>query len=351
MISNVPDFRLSMGGADLRGTLFNELTKLLDIIQKVVPRLVSMTLTEKRGDEADQLDLVLTDAVSLNAARLAIPNPGVTLNLQIGWKQGSDVTVGLVDKGTFIVDEVSHDGMPDIITIRAHSADFTGKLTTRKDKGWHATTLGGIVAEIAGHHGLKPSCEASLASIAFDAKAQSGESDIAFLKRLGREHDAVATIKRGTLVFAPIGTGQTPSGKALPVVTIKRADGGNHSFKISKREATEGVTAAWHDRGAAKRKTVTVGKEGGSKKLLKVHGNEKDARTAAQAAMGRSQRSQCSLDLTLAVGRPELFPEQKVKVEGYTAEIDAVPWLIDEVSHSYSNSGFVTSIKLQGLEK
>ncbi len=37
---------------------------------------------------------------------------------------------------------------------------------------------------------------------------------MAFLRRLGREHDAVATIKQGSLIFLPVGAGETPSGKA-----------------------------------------------------------------------------------------------------------------------------------------
>jgi hypothetical protein len=42
---------------------------------------------------------------------------------------------------------------------------------------------------------------------------------------VGREHDAVVTIKRGCLIFAPIGAGITATGLPLPSVTTRRRDG------------------------------------------------------------------------------------------------------------------------------
>lgn len=345
-VNNVPDFKLTMGGQDLRGSIFDELAKFLDITNKVRPRLISLSLSEKRGGEADSLDLVLDDT----DGKLAIPSTGARLHLQIGWVKGSAVKIGLVDKGIFTVDEVSTEGPPDTVTIRARSADFTSDLKTRREESHNETTLGEIVAKIASRHKLKAQCAAALAGIAITAKAQNRESDIAFLKRIGHEHDAVATIKAGTLILSPIGSGMTPSGRALPQLTVKRSDGDRHSFRIEKRDEAAGVTATWHDRSAAKRKSVTVGKAEGAKKLRKVHSTEEDARTAAKAESGRSARSGRSLDLTLALGNAAVYPEQRVKVEGFKAEIDAGGWLLSEVTHSITDRGFATSLKLEGVD-
>jgi uncharacterized protein len=197
-INNIPDFRVTLAGRDLTGA--------------IRPRLVSLSISEKRGDEADQLDLVLDDS----DGRLALPRTGAIVHVQLGWKRGSDVTVGLVDKGSFTVDEIEHGGPPDHVTIRGRSADFTSQLATRREKGWHATTLGAVVSEIAARHKLTPKCADALAGVQLDGEAQSRESDIAFLRRLGREHDAVATIKRGALILKPIGSGATPMRLASP---------------------------------------------------------------------------------------------------------------------------------------
>ena len=340
-MNNVADFRLTMGGTDMRGTLFDEAAKLLDITAKVRPRLVSLNLSEKRGEEADQLDIVLDDS----DGNLDLPPTGATLELQLGWKQGSDVIVGLINKGRFVVDEVSHSGPPDQITIRARAADFASDIKTRREKAHHDTTLGAIVSEIAGRHKLKPRCAASLAGIAV-GKIQSRESDLAFLRKLGREYGAVAKIAAGTLIFAPIGTGQTPSGKTLPTIIIRRRDGETHQFTRQKRDDVDGVSATWHDRKGAKRQTVTAGKADGAKKLARVYPTEEAARTAANAAKAKAGREPLSLTLSL-LGRPDIAPEQKASVSGYKAAIDAIDWLVTEVDHSLGDQGFITRLKLE----
>lgn len=131
-INNIADWRVTLDGTDLS--------------DRLRPRLISLTLSEKRGDEADQLDIVLSDTDGM----LAIPPEGAVLKVQLGWKQGRDVTVGLIDKGSFKVDDVSHSGPPDKITIRARAADFTSQIRNRRAQSWKNTTLGSVLRDIAG---------------------------------------------------------------------------------------------------------------------------------------------------------------------------------------------------------
>lgn len=342
MSANIPDFRLTLGGQDLRGSIFDAAAELVDITAKVRPRLLSLTLTEKRGDEADQLDITLDDT----DGKLEMPKAGAVLTLQLGWAQGRDVTPGLVDKGSFKVDEIEHSGPPDQVRITARSADFTSDLKARREKSWHDTTLGAIVNEIAGRNGLQGRCAPALASIQLRAVVQSRESDMALMRRLGREHDAVATIKGGSLILAPIGQGQSGSGKPLAEVSLRRRDGDRHSYRLAKRDDSDGATASWHDRKAAKKKEVTVGKAKGAKKLSRTYATEAQARAAAKAASGRATRQAATFDYSLALGRADLMPEQKVVLRGFKSDIDAVPWRISEVAHSFSDRGFTTSVKL-----
>ena len=339
-VSNLPDFRVTLAGVDLTPRIKGTVT---GADGRRRSRLVSLSISEKRGEEADQLDIVLDDT----DGKLALPPDGAVLHVQLGWLRGSDITPGLVDKGSFVVDEITHAGPPDLVTIRARSADFTSDLKTRREKSWHGTTLGSIVAEIAGRHKLTARCASALAGIAVDAKAQSRESDLAFLRRLGREHDAVATIKRGALILSPIGSGTTATGKVLPTLAIRRRDGDAHSFSRQKRDDVAGVQADWHDRKAGKRKTVTAGAATGAKKLSRVYASEGDAHTAAKAGQARAARQPLSLTLTLALGRADVHPEQKATVSGYKAEIDKVAWLIGEVTHSLTDRGYTTALKLE----
>jgi phage protein D len=327
----IPDFRVLLGSEDLS--------------PRIRPRLISLRLAEKRGGEADQLDLVLDDS----DGRLALPPEGAVLTLQLGWKAGRDVALGLVDKGRFVVDEVEHSGPPDTVTIRARAAAFTSAIATRRDQSWHDTTLGAVVRQIAGRHSLTPRCAAALASVGVKSLSQSRESDLALLRRLGREHDAVATIKAGALIFAPIGAGIAAGGQPLPSAIIRRRDGDRHSFRIEKREAAGKVTASWHDRKGAKKKTVTAGSgDGPDRKLARVYPSEEAARRAAEAEAKRGARAPRKLGLTLAYARLDLYPEQKVRAEGFKSEIDGTSWLLAEAEHQLDSSGgFTTRVQLE----
>jgi hypothetical protein len=171
-------------------------------------RLVSLAISEKRGDEADQLDIVLDDADGL----LAIP-PEARACWSCWGETGARRGPGLVHKGSFKVDEVNHSGPPDQIRIRARAADFTSAIRNRREQSWANTTLGTVLQDIAGRNALSLRIAPDLAAIALPALHQSRESDTAFLRRLGRENDAVATIKTGTLIFARKGAGTTSTGQ------------------------------------------------------------------------------------------------------------------------------------------
>ncbi|KQN01946.1 late control protein [Sphingomonas sp. Leaf230] len=341
MISNIAAVRVVVDGKDITPVLEGRVPQPNGRPPR--RRLVSLGISEKRGEEADQLDLVIDDT----DGTVALPPTGAKIHVWLGWKQGSDVTSGLVDKGWFIVDEVAHGGPPDLITIRARSADFTSDLKTRREKSWHGTTLGAIVTEVAQRHHLTPRCAASLAGIAITSKAQNRESDVAFLRRLGRERGAVAKIARGVLIFSPISAGVTVSGKPIATVRIARRDGDAHQYSRQKRDDVPGVKATWHDRRSGKRLHIVAGKTEGAKSLARVYANETDAKAAANAASGRAGREPVSLSLTLALGRPDIHPETKASVTGFKAAIESVEWLVAEVVHSLGDRGFTTALKME----
>lgn len=170
---------------------------------------------------------------------------------------------------------------------------------------------------------------------------------MAFLRRLGRDHDAVATINDGNLILKPIGDRATVSGETLPAVTIRRRDGDRHDYQMQKQEEATGVSADWHDRGSAKKKTVTAGKAEGARKLSRTYASEADARAAAKAEAGRAARQPRTLSLSLALGRPDLKPETPITVAGFKPAIDAQRWVLAEVTHTLGDRGFSTGLRLE----
>jgi phage protein D len=60
------------------------------------------------------------------------------------------------------------------------------------------------------------------------------------------------------------------------------------------------------------------------------------------------QRASATLDIRLALGRPDAMPEARIKVSGFKPEIDGATWLIAEVSHRLDKSGgFRTDLKME----
>lgn len=159
----------------------------------------------------------------------------------------------------------------------------------------------------------------------------------------------MASIKAGCLVFAPIGAGITATGKPLPRVTIRRRDGDRHSYRVEKRESAGKVAAEWQDRKGAKKKKVSAGSgDGPERKLSRVYATEGEAQRAAAAEAKRAARAPRSLNLALALGRPDLAPEQPAIAQGYKAEIDTQRWLIADVVHQLDDrGGFTTAVKLK----
>ncbi|WP_369969872.1 phage late control D family protein [Stenotrophomonas rhizophila] len=310
-----------------------------DLTDRIAPRLLDLTLTESRGEEADQLDLRIHD----HDGRMALPRRGVTLQVALGWR-GS----GLVNKGSFIVDDVEHSGSPDIISIRARSADLTGAMRNRRERSWHATTLGEILGAIAGDHSLKTAIAPALSAIQVPHLDQANESDVNLLTRLGKRFDAVATVKAGTLVFSPIGSGTTPSGITLPAATITRASGDQHRYIAGDRDKYTGVRAYWNDHKAARRKSVLVGKSTNEKKMQSTFATEAEARQRATAELQRSDRGAATLSISLALGRADMYPEQSINVSGFKPEIDGDDWLVSRTTHTITgDGGFTTSVEME----
>jgi len=311
----------------------------------VYPRLISLGLSERRGADADELEIVLDDS----DGRVAIPPAGAEISLKLGWRDlvdGGSTT--LIDKGIFKVDARRHSGTPDRLTIQARSADLTRAFRTRRTQTWTETTLGQVLADVAGRNGLQAIVADDKAAIEVAHLDQERESDSAFLARLGRLHDAVATIKARRLLFAAVGSGETPGGTAIPPASLTRSDGDRHDWEAAERDTYSGVIAVWQDRSAATRKEVLVGSSSNPKRLGRIYGSERTARRAAESTFKRQSRSGARFNLSLARGRPDLFPEQKLSLSGWKPQIDAADWLIVETRHTLSGSGgLTTSLNLE----
>lgn len=210
----------------------------VDTTAAIQDRLISLSLTDNRGFEADQVDIVLDDS----DGKLDLPPRGAVVRISIGWQDS-----GMVDKGSYTVDEISHSGTPDTLTIRARSADVCAGLSAQHERSWHYAMLRDIVQTIADENQLLPLISTQLAGQFVDHIDQSNESSANLLTRLARMFDAIATVKNGRLLFIPAGAGISASGKPLPGVVITRESGDSHHFSVADRDTYTRVKASYYD--------------------------------------------------------------------------------------------------------
>ncbi|QDQ87650.1 phage late control D family protein [Alcaligenaceae bacterium SJ-26] len=310
-----------------------------DLTARLNPRLMSLSLSENRGDEVDQLDIELTDHDGL----LELPPLGAELRLFLGWSD-----TGLIDKGSFRIDEITHAGTPDVITLMGRSADMSGPLRTRTERSFHDRSIAQVIEEIAAANNLKTSVDKQIGKIKIPHIDQTNESDAAFLKRIGDRYDAVATIKDGNLLFLPITGSRTASGQEIPVIQLQRKDGDQHSYHQASRDSYTGVKAKWTDIKTGHSKNVLVGVTGNTKTLRYSFANEADALAEAQAEWQRIRRGEETMSYALAYGRPDLGVQVKVQIRGLKSAIDGHKWLIKKISHRLDgDGGMVTLLELE----
>lgn len=309
-----------------------------DISSRIAPRLMSLTITRERGQDADQLDLTVSD----HDGKLQLPKHGVTIDVSLGWD-----TTGLVSMGTFTVDEVEHSGSPDKVVVRARSAKLAKSIRQKRTQSWNNTTMGAVVNELAGRNGYAPALAPELAGVPIPHLDQTNENDANLLTRLGQHYDTTATVVGGKMVVAPVGKGRTATGKPIGSISITRRDGDQHRYHKADRDAYPGVSAQWHDIDGAKLKTVVAGDKDGAKNLRTVYASEGDAAQAVRAEKHRIDRGEETFELQLARGRADVYPEMRVHVSGFKPQIDATAWLVKRVEQNLGDNGFTTRIECE----
>ena len=226
-----PTFQITAAGSDITGA--------------VSSRLVSLDITDTVDETSDSLTLVLEDA----AGTLALPASGAKIDVSLGY-DGNNQRVG-----SFVVDEASVEGPPDIITVQASSTPFVtdrggggqASFTSRKSRSFEGKTIGEIVQTIAGECGLTPAVDSDLASITVPHVAQVDESDANLLIRLARRYGGALKPADGRLVLASEAGGRSISGAAMEV-TLTPSDVTSWSFKVGgKNQGVTKVKAKAHD--------------------------------------------------------------------------------------------------------
>lgn len=345
-------------------------------------RIISISLTDKSGFEADELTVSLSD----HDGKLALPPKSAEITIALGY-----IETGIVDKGSYKITEISWSGAPDTLHITAQSADTSDRFSEAKEKSWHKTSLKEIIESIAAANGYTPIIGKAYQDEKIDHIDQSNESDAAFLSRLAERYDAIATVKHGRLLFVSSGEATTAGGQPLPTIRITRNSGDQYAFRYSNTESYNAVRAYYIDKQTGKKhevvitednydpvkKTVTTTKKYKTKRkdgkthktttkevteikqvdtagkkiktLRHTYQSPKTAATGARAAYKKLKRGAMEFDISLAIGRPDVAPESPVTLKGFKPEIDTEKWVGKETVHTLDSNGLTTTVKLQSL--
>ncbi|MCZ3104592.1 contractile injection system protein, VgrG/Pvc8 family [Acinetobacter baumannii] len=310
-----------------------------DISPLVVDRLISLNIKDNRGLVVDSVDIELDDS----DGQLEIPPEGAIIQVWIGWSN-----TGLVDKGKYKVESVTHRGAPDVLSISAFSNDVSEGLKQKRERSFSNKTIQVIFETVGTEYALKTIVHDTLANRVISYIAQN-ESDANLITRIADEHDAIATVKNGHLILLPRGASQTASGLPLPTAQIFRSDGDGHNYTTGTgTDRITGVKAYYYDTGKSKKSYVVIGdNEDNLKEIRYVHRDKKTAELAAQAEFNRCKRASQKLSYTFAFGQPELIPEQEFVFTGLKPQIDDIVWLGTNVTHNLTDSGFTTNVELE----
>jgi phage protein D len=134
--------------ADVRVPAFKVLYEGLDITEDISDDVVRITYSDADGGEADEIRITVDDMFAKWKDTWR-PNRGDKISLSIGY-----AGEGLLDMGTFHIDEVHYRGQPDVVEFRALSVPIDSNLWTIDSKGYENITLKELAQQIATENGL-----------------------------------------------------------------------------------------------------------------------------------------------------------------------------------------------------
>lgn len=320
-----PIFRISVGNTDITDTLKS--------------RLLSLTVRDHAGNEADSFEMRLDDI----EPRIPLPSPGDEVAVEMGYAE-----TGLTHMGSFFLNELELSADPGWeMRVHGESADMLSALRTTRSQAWDDMTLGDIVSTCAARNGLNPVIDPELAGIYVEHIDQMNRSDMYFLTRLAVEYAAVFKVIEQQAVFAKRGAATSVTGQAIANVVITPLDD-VLSWRVlhHSRGSHKELVGRWHDYDLAEtteeRRPGIPGAEP-DRTLPRRYPNMDDAGYAAASEARRLEAASGRLTLDL-IGRADLAAEGFLTLAGFRDGIDGV-WKILSVEHELTPSGFRTTVE------
>lgn len=155
------------------------------------------------------------------------------------------------------------------------------------------------MSSIAGEHGQEPKVAEAYADFFYEHLDQTDESDLNFLMRIAKEHDALATVKGQTLLLIDKGEGETASGLRMLPLPISKSGKLSWSMTLATRGDFNSVDANWHNEETGQKEKVAEGGSSPIKKLRHTCATREEAQHAAKAELDKIKRGSDTLSMTM----------------------------------------------------
>ena len=297
-------------------------------------RLISLRVTDKEGASSDTFQIELNDGPP---NFLAIPRKGARVTIKF------DDGTGMRSLGVFTADKVTAKCLPYSLSISGKSADLrSGKLKENHERHWDKTKLKDIIEQIAQECGLDAAIDADIGAYEYDWLAQQDETNIHFLERLSKRHNALFAVKNSTVVFASKGSGQTASGRATGtiIITPDIVIQGSCSFEANDRTKYNKVVAYYQDRDKAERVEIGVDADADGDSVLRLpepYASPDEADKAAQSKAKALKRGEGAASVTV-IGNTGICAGLPLLFQDIRPGFDGVPYIIDTVTHEYTKT-------------
>lgn len=325
-----------------------------DVTANFEGRLASITVVDESGESSDTLTIEVEDT----AGEVVTPSRNMELRLRMGYAEE-----GLRDFGRFYVDSVRLKGPPDIITITARAALFTGAdvqpereegagkkfswgepLNTRKTQSHPPQTVRQLLHTLVNLQlGRLHKAPAEILDEALPHLDQNAETNISLITRIARERGYTAKVVDGYVVLKPKDQAITATGKRIPDLPLTPGDVSAYESDIGDRNRYGTVVARWQDVANAALVEERVGDKPPVMILGKTYASKDEAAKAAAAEMTRLRETgaELKLDMPLMV---DVVADGRLALSGFRDELNGT-WTARRVEHRLTpQSGAITSV-------
>ncbi|WP_419214897.1 phage late control D family protein [Wolbachia endosymbiont of Rhagoletis cingulata] len=299
-------------------------------IEGIKDPVISVHLT----DESGTIDDVAEVCVDYGNENVEVPNE---LNIALGYKE-----TGIFPMGIYTVNEVTIQGPPKTLLIKAHATNLRISLKAKVSKEWHQITIENLVKEIAQKHGYGHKVAEEFKNVLITHINQTEESDISLLTKIAIGREAMVKLAGGYILFISKNMAKSATGKALGTTTVRPQDTINWKVHFTVRDKYNSVVAKWYSYEKGETIKETVGSGEPSYIMLELYSNAESALSAANAKLKQLKRNNETLDITMP-GNPELFAEAKLNLIGFNQAVDG-EWIVNRAEHTLNSSGYLTML-------